>query len=233
MTTPAIGRLPRRTIFNGISGCVLDLCADFGLIGTTTVRQWCDISGARNDVFQHLPSAQPTITLADINGRAALTFDGTDDTMLALPIPVATNYTVFVVTNGSVGYPFSNSGNTTGHAYYFFSGSRLIVHAGVGNMTGSAVNASTYDISGMRWNGTAGLLQVNGTAQTLSPTTMAYTAVTTADARLSISGRWNATNQSNGALYGGRIARIVMYNRALTDAEMLTVTTALRTYYGL
>lgn len=59
----------------------------WGVKGTTTVSKLYSVIGAAQDLEQAVGANQPTINLADLNGKTRLTFDGVNDFLKSAAFP--------------------------------------------------------------------------------------------------------------------------------------------------
>ena len=83
-----------------LSGCVLWLRSDLGVITGSGVSTWADQSGNGRDLFQATEASKPSQVLNQINGHPVIRFDGVDDFMQTslsydLGVSIATAFIVF------------------------------------------------------------------------------------------------------------------------------------------
>jgi len=233
------------------TGLVTWLKADAGVTSSSgNVSAWADQSPTGNSAVQATSGNQPTLVTSAINGKPALSFNGTssyltvaDNTSLR-----PTNVTILAVAtrNGGTDYGrivskpyFSTSGQWNGpYVAYDLSrdpggvpymsctvgGSNLGVNVGVPMNSGPAyLFSSTYD-------GTTESLRQNG----YTPSTRSVSGtIDNGDATrkdLVIGGSsvyWPYQN------FPGQIAEVLIYNRALTDTERQQAETYLANKYGI
>lgn len=216
----------------GVPGCVLWLDADDASTivtnGEGAVLQWRDKSGWGNHVAQTNAGAQPVLTASALNGRTALTFDGTD--YLAGP-PVwqqgETNFTLFAVWRRAS-----------------TSASQVIAEqAGSGNGARAAllaISGGTYGFNGQgndaHYLGTysAGAWNLSGLEYSGLSTNNIYLDAAGMVTRATIDGTYKETVGVTAFQVGrkvayadeflqGDVAEVLLFNRVLTAAERYNV----------
>jgi hypothetical protein len=206
-----------------------------GLVDADPIGTWMDVSGNGRSATQGTASQKPTYRTSVVNGKPVVRFDGVDDVLSHLAMPdFGDAYTVLVVSRTA-------AGSTGGYVFDLATGVQL---AGFG--------LTTLDNQEI-WRGTdsVGLQQaqyvadlrgafhcragINAGTQLayfvdgVSRATAAYTAPnpSTLD-RIAI----GQTTQA-GSSFNGDIAELIIYNRALSDAEREQVEDYLMAKFGL
>ena len=219
-----------------ISSCVLWLdAADTSKITASggVVSSWQDKSGNSN----HASGANgPLSGNSTISGKNVLTFDGSNDQLsipTIIPAPQTTGFTVFVVafpTNPIVGTRgFLDGGAAAGQRVYMRVQTGQVIAAignqGVATITVNGTTSAPF-VSDVRHVPVSGAttLAVNGTTSSVfnplftgSVGAMALGVQTTAST----------------PFFAGHIAECVIYNRALSDSERLTIRQYLATKWGI
>jgi hypothetical protein len=221
-----------------IPGCKLWLAADTGVtLNSTTVSSWADQSGNSNDVAQGTGANQPTFNSsnASFKNRPTLTFDGTnafmskasltgmssgdvahtmaivctmntgtshDYSMLALS--TATTFASIGHLNATTGFWFGGTGNGSPR----FSWQDSARHAHVRTANGSAAGSGAASLGNCWVDGK--LLALVDAGGTLALTNNGV-----------VVGAHLLTAGTRGA---GDIAEVAIWNRKLTDAEILDLT---------
>ncbi len=213
----------------------------------TFVRRWNDTSGGGNHAAQANDSNQPLWIPSAVNGRPAVRFDGAND-LLLLPRPVGTNhFCLFAVLRTSQMHetdPESNSGvgGVSGQHYLFGARHGGDVNAGAGVSVGTN-GVSVYE----HGSGYMPALAVYKGELSSGPTilTVNYDAKQPAiDLRALVvrtgvrspRGQVTAPMEIGSGAYGafgGDVAEVLLYNRALTEIERRGVAHYLAAKYGI
>jgi len=152
-----------------------------------TVAQWNDQSGAGNNVAQVTASAQPLFILNGHNGRPALRFDGTDDSLLKAGVDMfgsgAYSWVVAAKLNSAVALKilFGNAGTVGGGNYYYVTAAgaaRGVGHPGAFAATDGAPTTNWEKVTLRRAAAAAPTLRIDGANQALSGTTTTLVAPT-------------------------------------------------------
>lgn len=222
------------------TGLQLWLKADsLGLSGGTAVAAWADQSGNGYDVAQATAGSRPTYQTGVINGQPVVRFSGTSQSLVSSAAIKPTNITIMAVYRpmaaGSTPTVISqtyNAGATNGWGLRAGSSANLTPYADL-NIGGSTTTTSTATVTTVNtpqlltatYDGVArkaylgGVLKANTTASgSLTYGTVASFTV----------GSHLATNYLNGD-----IAEILVYNRALSDAERQDVEAYVYAKYGV
>lgn len=207
----------------------------------TSITQFLDRSGNGNDTaVQGTGTAQPTWDDDGLNGKGVATFDGGDT--LALPAALYSipngNNAVFAVakrnTEAGVGAMIlsfnEGAGSGGGREFLAFSTAagntyfqNFTADAGSGCIVTGGTNTNYNIFSAFR----------SGTTQSLSRNDGTTTANTAADSEIGIDrGYIGAMDATNRPLTGG-IAEILIYNRALSAAEITQVEIYLANKWGI
>lgn len=224
------------------SGLRLWLRADGGVsLSGTAVSQWNDQSGNNLHAAQGAGASQPAYLTNVTNGRPAIRFDGSDD---ALALPSGFNdfragVTAFVVARPAKVVPwarFIDLGNGTQQNNIVFGqkDSPLLVTYWVyaPDQTRGKVDAPNalaldrfHSFSVVETGAGSATIYRNGLAVGTGQTSVPRNVLRTANA-IGASG-----GASNDPHFRGEIAEILLYNRALSDAERLLVEDYLNTKY--
>jgi len=213
-------------------------------IAVGAVQQWNDKSPAGLHVSQAASGARPTRT-ATVGGLTAVAFDGTDDYLLRgdtattqqVVNPTDGTWTAFVVASktGNADYDVALSTVPAG-----LGGASYVGTYNAGYEIAGRDSATRVVAAGTAPTGTGVLivarqrtthldLYVNGAL--LASTAMSG-ALSTAPTRLALGSHvYNVATA--GFPWAGAIGQIVGYSRNLTDAELTTATTALKTRWSI
>ncbi len=219
-----------RFVFNPteITGCRLWLDANDPASITyssgTSVSQWNDKSGYRNNVSQSTASNQPTISSNYVNGRSAMLF--TPNQWVQGNISIET-YTRFLVYSNSVvnvgaavmdgaGFLQNGGGTTYQDSVGYFNPPPSF-------QTGSffRIAEAYFPVTG----GTSGRIWIDGTEYTSLPF---YAPVGNYPSSYVAFGR-----RGDGIYFTGAVAEAILFNRSLTTSEMNMMEGYLAYKYGL
>jgi lysophospholipase L1-like esterase len=223
-----------------ISNCSLWLQAEQGAYtdaGSTlaannqTVQQWNDLSGNTRHASQATAGSRPTYIASAINGKPALRFASKNlQTTSFLGVGWNTACTFFIVCN-----------RTSGNSVVVAASSNGVS----GIYVGSDVTPTAYtgSLSNIRWRSVNGLntplathvqtFRHNGTSARYAVNGRGRTAATTGSLGLTGTLSIGALSSAGSFAWPGDIAEIILYQRALTDAEVLDVENFLYARYGL
>lgn len=193
--------------------------------GGLAVPLWKDVSGNGNDATQAVVASQPTGVSNQINGHAAVVFDGVNDGMIT-PLNLLAGYTIFLVgKNQTLGGRIIQSGtlnrvlvyNRTNDSVYV--GSDVVadttVYPGINFAIGSLViNTSSGSISSWHLNGVDRTVMTNLGGNDWGVVTLNGTGIESEFA--------NST-----------VAEILIYPTALSDADRQTAQSYLGTKYAI
>jgi 6-phosphogluconolactonase (cycloisomerase 2 family) len=117
----------------------------------TNVSAWLDSSGNEAHMYQSTTSAQPTLQTNELNGRAVVRFDGTDDFMnLTAPFDVLPNNVPSVNANtfsNNGNYLICSNGSTSPYVVlYKKNGNVFNKMTNLGSFTGTASYQPTFNI---------------------------------------------------------------------------------------
>ena len=219
----------------GTNGLRLWLKSDAGVtLAGSGVSQWADQSGNGRNATQTSATSRPTVVANALNGLPALSFDGVNDFMtFTMPVNGLTGMTVIVVaansadrtggsTNGESAAVFWNELNSWGSIYLSPFQTNVKFRFGTGqtgnlpSYTRPASIGNAFSVSTAIKNRTTDSLYVNGTLVVSQPgklTTIANTQ------NLGNIGR----GYNNNTFFPGLITEVIVYNRALSDAERQAV----------
>ena len=202
-----------------LSGLQMWMRADAGIeeVGGL-VSNWTDQSTANNHLTQSVASPQPTFVASGLDGRPTVRFDGALD-FLAFTAPVTTIRTVFWVVNETLAAP---------NAYRFLLGhaTGYDFHGGSAHQIWSSSSNASVRNGTTRMNGVA----VDGlsTNRPTAPSVLSLVTTGAVAADNFSRDRGNASRSWNGDL-----AELVIYDRALTDAERAQVEQYLAAKHGI
>lgn len=198
------------------------------------VRCWKDLSGNGRHLEQTTGSAQPTVLTNWKNGCRALQFDGSDDWLTASVAPIPSDngaqFTILFAAelqnpSGvggfiSQGHPSNGQADDDTFVLWRSSGSSIAYVRTTTSVTFpadtiAAVRSIRFTVTQLQIR-RSGSSVANGTRNTADPP----------DVNTFSLGRWFAHVQM-------RFAELLIYNRALTDAELITAENYLRSKYGL
>lgn len=234
---------PTATVSSGLSAWYR---ADLGVTkdGSNKVTRWTDLSGSGDHLVQTaFPVRQPTWAGTAINGKPAVQFDGTmvltsasasdlqagsnDVTVVVVAVPAATQpgYSSIVDLSSDTahGYVLGQLADETNQYRLWFQDATQ-TSGWQSSPAVTAISGGAPQVITVVKNGATASSYLNGSAQgsgTVSQTLYAPAAPVAVGNRAS-------------ALYGfnGQIAEVLVYNRALGDAERQTIETALTTRYA-
>ncbi|WP_165920183.1 LamG-like jellyroll fold domain-containing protein [Chthoniobacter flavus] len=208
----------------------------------STVQHWSDVSGNGNDAVQTIGAAYPTAVTGALNGQPVVRFDGTSS-YLKIPTSLTdftAGVTAFVVAKPTsaanyarffdfgVGQASSNillcrNGTSNDLLFDTFTGGGASVQlAGPGVLT-----TGVFQLLAASQGTTSAAVYKNG-VKVGSAAAPALQAIARATNYIGKS-NWGATDP----LYAGDMAEILIYNRALSDAERQQVEAYLNQKYLL
>jgi hypothetical protein len=202
-----------------VAGLKLWVKADTGVTEAGgLVSGWLDQSGNANDLVQAVPASQPQIVAGAANGLPAVRFDGAGD-FLSFSTRLTAIRTVFWVASADVsshtGYRFLLGDAST---YHFHSGATSTIwHA---SSSSAAIRSGETRVNGALVNGVTTERPTN-----LSLISLVTTGDVTADAL--------SRDRANDRSWWGDVAELIVYERALTEAERQAVEGYLATKYAL
>ena len=203
-----------------LPGLVLWLQSDAltGLAEGAPVVTWPDRSGAGNHASQTVASKRPVYRAGVVNGLPAVQFDAADDGMATAADPGAPLTIVVVYASRAAA-----SGHALNGGFSFFMGPYVGRYRNYTGQyaTGPSVTAGRWLAQTMRQSSALAELFIDGV----------FTASTTRTANpapLKL-----AREGSYGAILDGWVAEVIVYERALDDAELADVHEWVRQRYAL
>lgn len=193
------------------------------------VSRWIDQSGAGRNASMATAARQPTFVPGALNGWPVLRFGGAQSMYLDF-FASPTLFTVFIVgKNSNPAESFSMilgpGGNAANNQLRWENGSSALF-VGTGNnlpvITSSIGNTRVYHALSARYNGSSMTVYRDG-----NPTS-SHPFVTSGPWVLASVGSWYSSYFLRGDL-----AEVIVYDRALTEAERLDVNQYLRSKYAL
>lgn len=216
-----------------ISGLVTWLRADtLALSAGQAVATWPDASGRGNHATQPNAAQRPTFTPAAINGLPALTLNRAASQQVLLPtasfngMSDLSNFTFFAVARwtGGVrsglfgGYRGANTANLGSTVFEITSDTgalRLRIPNSIDSTTNSAVTSGRWHLLGAAMDSTASRAGLFRDGTTLAePTGTGGTSLLANFERLPVGSSFDDVRT-----FGGQIAEILIYNRALSALE--------------
>jgi hypothetical protein len=234
-----VGLLPT----NLPKGMILWLANDIGIEASGTgVSAWRDQSGNGADALQGVPASQPALVSGN-SGMKAVAFDGKADSMAIIGVPInsLTGMSVFIVSSASIdvfdagyglkailGWQESAAWGGTYFGAYQTSAHFRFGTTQAGNENSVPITFSRTQSFGLNeWvhNGTSDSMLLNGQGLGIFPGKQAAINGVTSAALLGSS--------LNNSFFSGEVSEVIVYNRALTDAERQAVELYLMGKYRL
>jgi hypothetical protein len=227
-----------------LSGLKMWLKADAGVNKSGNfVAEWVDQAGNAANARQIDPARQPLFIASAVNGKPAVQFDGSNDFMeFTLPISGLSEMTIIVVNSNKSELDASIYGSyrssifwgdqrsTTVSAVYLTPLSPEIQFR-FGGTTAYGKYVRPVKMN-TRWSATTAVKQSGNERLYVNGTQV-----------LSLSGKppvlsgvpnlGNLGRGFNAVGFVGQIAEVLVYNRALTDAERLEIDSYLKSKYGM
>jgi len=204
--------------------------ADDGVVESGgAVSRWLDRSGRGDDAVMGDPSREPSLVSNALNGLPVLHFSGAESLYLSTPFSAVT-FSVFVVGRNSNPTEYHSTflgpgGNTPNNQLRWESGSSILI-VGLGNdlpeTTVSIGSTRTYHVLGVRYDGQQ--LSVTRNARPMGTAQF----FTTGPWILGQVGAWFSSDFMQGDL-----AEVVLYDRALTEAEFSGTSAQLSKKYAI
>ncbi|HEX7862192.1 MAG TPA: Ig-like domain-containing protein [Verrucomicrobiae bacterium] len=227
------------------TGLQLWLRADTGVTTNATgaVSQWQDQSGNNNHALQTDDTRQPRVIANALNAKPVLRFDGTDDFLnvttspsLDIPGDIASFAVIRVDDYANYNSIWGKTAGANGNIpaptdFYLIQGNGFPqLYRGDGSAFGNvqaerAVRANSYVVLGFRQAGTEITHYLNGNINgTGEITATPFDAGT--DLKI-------GTREDLFTKLKGDMAELLIYNEALTEAQVNTAMNYLRTKYGI
>lgn len=216
-----------------IPGLLLWLKADAGTYQTVSgspavanndpVGEWRDQSGNNNHLSQSTAGLRPLLKINTQNGLPTVLFDSVDDGMTAASMPLTQPFSLFYA--GEVGsLAGSNqslmSGNpTTSNVWYVGSTGQLVLSNGVTLIGSGGITTNSFFSAGAVANGASSSLILNsGNAVTGNAGT----------------NNWDGfgIRSAVSSWPGGDKGEVMIFNRALSTAEITSLMTYLKSRWG-
>lgn len=195
------------------------------------VGGWQDQSGNGKHVVQATSTKRGTLKTGanGQNNRAVVRGDGVDDTLISASLPSALtdNYTLFIASkgrnNGILSYQFLN-GAESGWGYAIQTGTptRNAIYPASATLVDGAYVQGTFEIATLKRASGTSTLGVNGASQSLTNSTAAPTTPITSASVMSRTSQYADCD----------IAEILLYDAALTAAQITQVETYLNTRWA-
>lgn len=191
------------------------------------VGRWMDKSGNARHVLQTVNNSRPLLQAGLFNGRSAVRFDGTDDSMITTSAGLATGAASRTLL--SVYHPRSTTGTNTiagqsnagnvGAANWFVLQARQIP-AGDPYLAGFSADSTngasitqSIKAAGVTYDGTNVRLYLNGTLVDTDARTLNTVASEMQFGRTAVAGEFGNLD----------ICEVLLYSRAVTDSERLAL----------
>ncbi len=221
----------------GVSGLVFRTKASsIVLANNAPVASWPDTGGSSTPLVQATSASQPLFktSVAELNGKPAVYFDGVDDSLKAVTAESSNPSTLFFVCVPRVkdvnSQPFFARKNSSGADFEIYNdsaigayitGTNLQFIVGTPHVLGAG---AVYTLHGGNNPGGAALFS-NGSLLGID------LDVSTGSASGDIHVGWNFGAQSRW--FQGDVAEVIIFNRVLTDAERATIHTYIQNEYGI
>ena len=235
---------PDKTVMTSIlpTGAILWLSNNYENITTQSVGQWDDQSGNGNNITQTISANQPTVVFGN-NGHFSLHFDGVASFMAAkIPISNLSGMAVFLVSSaGKDITPVPNVAvgaelywpESAGYGYTYFGTYQSTSQFRFGTTQINAPTAwklpfnwsNTFALSEWQHNGTTSSIWFNGTLVGTFPGKLSKLTGTT--------GIFMIGQGASSTYFQGDISEVIVYPRAVTDAERCIIERYLMKKYHL
>jgi hypothetical protein len=213
-----------RREFPRLPGLICDLDPNFGVTAAPSVSSWVSRVGT---VVATEADSNKRPSLGGYHGRRIITFNGSQS-LITSAVSLGTFTIVTVFTGTSAGMVYEKTGPRT---WLYGNNSSTIVAVGTGQSAYSVTAPSAWCSDGA-WrvivhrmggtNATQSLL-FNGVAPTTTNGTTGDPGVGVVGSTITLMSRAESSLFATGSL-----GRVLIYDRALTDAEAQIVTAALR-----
>lgn len=193
----------------------------------TALATWVDKSGRKRNATQATALLQPLFKSNIQGGKGVIRFDGSNDSMAtaAFSSAIAVPYTQFVVFKTSVYKAFNVVlGDVTTLSAMGVHGDSTKMYLFNGAVANVGITNTSFNLLYTEWNGASTQISVNGGAtSTVNPGTT----------RTTLSGLRIGSNSDLSNPFAGDIAEIIIYNRALSAAEVLNINNYLKNKWGV
>lgn len=151
-----------------VANCELWLCADLRVTdaGGGAVSTWADLSGNGRDLTE--ATNRPSISAAAINGKNAISFDGSNDRLVSANFTVSAPFTVFIVSQnpGSTSldclwYTDNDNASTTPLRLARTSSTQVRLDGNGNTGATASINTSEWSLLTTFYNNTSSTLQKN------------------------------------------------------------------------
>ena len=200
-----------------------------GVVDNQPINEWDDLSGNGHHVEQPTGSLQPIYKVNILNGHAVVRFDAADDFLASATFAseLAQPNTVFLVNkwaDTTTRTGFDGIDVNKRNMLYLTAADGFVAYAGTDQALKHQIPVQhlRWNLHAITYNGAASTYWLNrAVLATGNPGTMGLTGITL--------GRFAAPNQA----VSGDIAELIIYNRALSDAERQQVEDYLATKYAI
>lgn len=187
------------------------------------VSRWLDLSGNNRHLNQLTNSKRPGYRISQVNGKPAIIFDGSDDSMktsaytLNQPTTVILVFNQITWTNGDT--IFDGITGNLGNIFQNSLSPRLTVYAGLSAANNDNMTVNTYAFAIVEFNGASSSLQINNTTKT------------TGNAGTANMGGFTIGDYGNGGFASNiGVAEIIIYNKILSASEITLLKKYCNTY---
>jgi hypothetical protein len=231
-----------------LSGLSLWLKADAGVaLSGSNVTGWSDQSVNGNNASVENSGEEPTFVSSFSNSKPAIQFNGTSQ-LLIIPDSNSLDFL-----NTSIFIVLKRTGNGTGNEITFMKNANALEDSGAywqaaklndENSNFAVANGGYYDrdsgvdigdgvarVMDFTFDGTDFNIYVNGVQTATYNDQVGNIDITSGS--LQIGGYNKSFNKPSGELFNGKIAEIIMYNRAVTGTERQQVEAYLNTKYAV
>ena len=200
-------------------------------VSGSNVSQWTDLSGSGNHADQPTSGNRPVVEEGALNGKPVLNFDPTTNSYLTVTEATSLtnpNVTLIAVAKKKSGSSINTATiiqrhNGQGIALQWVGSSTMAFSVNTTTANG-AITSGTYGVIGATHNGTTGRVFVNGT----QVATMSVGAISGGSTPMYI-----GAPPSAGFNLDGSLAELLIFNRAITDAERQEIELYLYLRYGV
>jgi len=200
-----------------------------------TVSQWSDQSGNARHASQSTADYRPLLVQDALNGRPVLRFDGTDDCMSVSSLPITSSgITALYVIKQDVAL-IKHVFSTADRVFQLLTSSVPRLYSQIENVSSyvgiPATNTSWACVTQVYDGTLSGVTNILSLYQNGVKGVSAHSDGTPSASLTITSGEIGAHSGTN--TFNGDIAAIIVYNRALSDAERQRVERWLATRYGI
>lgn len=213
-----------------VANCALWLCADLRVTdaGGGAVSTWADLSGNGRDLTE--ATNRPTISAGAINGKNAISFDGTNDKLASADFSLSAPFTVFLVSQnpgttnpGCLWYTDNDTASTTPLRLVRTSSTQVRLDGNGNTGAVESINTTEWSLLTTFYNNTSSTLQKN----TGTPATSAGAIGTVAMDGFVLGARFNVR------FHQLLIAEVIIYSGAITGTDLTKIQNYISQRYAI